>query len=105
MHDYLMVAFVFKSGKDMCMNFDFFGGLVFLCLHNRFGRIGRLVLRAAIQKGGVDVVAVNDPFLDVDYMVKTPMNIVKHHRNTLIFGVTCFIRRNPHYRITATFLH
>ena len=37
--------------------------------HHRFGRIGRLVLRAAILKGGVDVVAVNDPFLDVDYMV------------------------------------
>lgn len=35
---------------------------------NGFGRIGRLVLRAAIQKG-VHVVAVNDPFLDLDYMV------------------------------------
>ena len=42
----------------------------FVCLCGRFGRIGRLVLRAAIQKGGVDVVAVNDPFLDVDYMVR-----------------------------------
>lgn len=36
---------------------------------NGFGRIGRLVLRAAIEKGGVDVVAVNDPFIDLDYMV------------------------------------
>lgn len=36
---------------------------------NGFGRIGRLVLRAAIQKGTVDVVAVNDPFIDLDYMV------------------------------------
>ena len=35
---------------------------------NGFGRIGRLVMRAAIQKGGCDIVAVNDPFLDVDYM-------------------------------------
>uniref|UniRef100_A0A1W7RAH3 Glyceraldehyde-3-phosphate dehydrogenase n=1 Tax=Hadrurus spadix TaxID=141984 RepID=A0A1W7RAH3_9SCOR len=35
---------------------------------NGFGRIGRLVLRAAIDKG-VEVVAVNDPFLDVNYMV------------------------------------
>jgi len=35
---------------------------------NGFGRIGRLVLRAAIEKG-VEVVAVNDPFIDVDYMV------------------------------------
>jgi glyceraldehyde 3-phosphate dehydrogenase len=35
---------------------------------NGFGRIGRLVLRAAIEKG-VEVVAVNDPFIDVNYMV------------------------------------
>ena len=36
---------------------------------NGFGRIGRLVLRAAIEKGTVSVVAVNDPFISVDYMV------------------------------------
>ncbi|XP_037278703.1 glyceraldehyde-3-phosphate dehydrogenase isoform X2 [Rhipicephalus microplus] len=35
---------------------------------NGFGRIGRLVLRAALAKG-VDVVAINDPFCDVKYMV------------------------------------
>ena len=35
---------------------------------NGFGRIGRLVLRAAIEKG-IEVVAVNDPFIDVNYMV------------------------------------
>lgn len=35
---------------------------------NGFGRIGRLVLRASIAKGA-QVVAVNDPFIDVDYMV------------------------------------
>ena len=36
----------------------------------RFGRIGRLVMRAALERGGVEVVGVNDPFLDVDYMVR-----------------------------------
>jgi len=36
---------------------------------NGFGRIGRLVTRAAIQNDSVDVVAINDPFLDLDYMV------------------------------------
>jgi len=36
---------------------------------NGFGRIGRLVLRAALQKDEVDVVAVNDPFINIDYMV------------------------------------
>merc|ERR1712172_456392 len=35
---------------------------------NGFGRIGRLVLRAAVEKGAV-VVAINDPFIPLDYMV------------------------------------
>ena len=35
---------------------------------NGFGRIGRLVFRAAISKG-VEVVAINDPFMSLDYMV------------------------------------
>merc|ERR1719183_2004432 len=35
---------------------------------NGFGRIGRLVCRAAVAKG-VKVVAINDPFMDVEYMV------------------------------------
>ncbi|CEF59358.1 Glyceraldehyde-3-phosphate dehydrogenase,testis-specific [Strongyloides ratti] len=36
---------------------------------NGFGRIGRLVLRAAVEKDAVKVVAVNDPFINIDYMV------------------------------------
>jgi glyceraldehyde 3-phosphate dehydrogenase len=35
---------------------------------NGFGRIGRLVLRSAVAKGAT-VVAVNDPFIPLDYMV------------------------------------
>jgi glyceraldehyde 3-phosphate dehydrogenase len=35
---------------------------------NGFGRIGRLVLRACVEKG-VEVVAINDPFIDTAYMV------------------------------------
>jgi glutamate dehydrogenase/leucine dehydrogenase len=35
---------------------------------NGFGRIGRLVLRAALKKGAT-VVAINDPFIPLDYMV------------------------------------
>lgn len=34
---------------------------------NGFGRIGRLVFRAAIQRGNVEVVGIND-LIDVDYM-------------------------------------
>jgi glyceraldehyde 3-phosphate dehydrogenase len=36
---------------------------------NGFGRIGRIVMRAAIASGKVDVLAVNDPFIDLEYMV------------------------------------
>ncbi|XP_063290915.1 glyceraldehyde-3-phosphate dehydrogenase [Pelobates fuscus] len=36
---------------------------------NGFGRIGRLVTRAAFLTGKVDIVAINDPFIDLDYMV------------------------------------
>jgi glyceraldehyde 3-phosphate dehydrogenase len=36
---------------------------------NGFGRIGRLVCRAAIESGRANVVAVNDPFMDLEYMV------------------------------------
>ncbi|RCN46626.1 hypothetical protein ANCCAN_07362 [Ancylostoma caninum] len=38
---------------------------------NGFGRIGRLVLRAAVEKDTVEVVAVNDPFINIDYMVSS----------------------------------
>ena len=33
-----------------------------------FGRIGRLVMRVSLERDNVDVVAVNDPFIDVEYM-------------------------------------
>nr|CAI9702967.1 unnamed protein product [Rangifer tarandus platyrhynchus] len=36
---------------------------------NRFSRIGRLVTRAAFNSGKVDIVAINDPFIDLHYMV------------------------------------
>ncbi|THH30455.1 hypothetical protein EUX98_g3735 [Antrodiella citrinella] len=36
---------------------------------NGFGRIGRIVLRNALLHGEVEVVAVNDPFIDLEYMV------------------------------------
>jgi glyceraldehyde 3-phosphate dehydrogenase len=35
---------------------------------NGFGRIGRLVMRVSLERDNVDVVAVNDPFIDVEYM-------------------------------------
>ncbi|WP_139904986.1 type I glyceraldehyde-3-phosphate dehydrogenase [Clostridium thermarum] len=36
---------------------------------NGFGRIGRLAFRAALENAEVDVKGINDPFIDLDYMV------------------------------------
>ena len=35
---------------------------------NGFGRIGRLVMRASFDRKDIDVVAINDPFIDLEYM-------------------------------------
>ena len=35
---------------------------------NGFGRIGNLTFQAALEKGDVEVVAINDPFITADYM-------------------------------------
>ena len=35
---------------------------------NGFGRIGRLVFRAALNRDDVEVVGLNDPFLNPEYM-------------------------------------
>jgi glyceraldehyde-3-phosphate dehydrogenase/erythrose-4-phosphate dehydrogenase len=37
---------------------------------NGFGRIGRLVLRASLEKNSIQVVHINDPFIDLEYMVR-----------------------------------
>lgn len=36
---------------------------------NGFGRIGRLALRASLEKPEIEVVGINDPFIDPEYMV------------------------------------
>ncbi|WFD21667.1 glyceraldehyde-3-phosphate dehydrogenase (phosphorylating) [Malassezia equina] len=36
---------------------------------NGFGRIGRIVFRNAVEHEETNVVAINDPFIDLDYMV------------------------------------
>lgn len=35
---------------------------------NGFGRIGRLVLRSAVNNDAVEITGINDPFIDLDYM-------------------------------------
>jgi glyceraldehyde 3-phosphate dehydrogenase len=38
---------------------------------NGFGRIGRLTFRSAVQEhaGKAQVTAINDPFMDLDYLI------------------------------------
>jgi len=36
---------------------------------NGFGRIGRLVFRSSFERDDIEVVAVNDPFINLEYMV------------------------------------
>ncbi len=36
-----------------------------------FGRIGRIVLRIAVERPDVEVVAVNNPFIPADYTSKS----------------------------------
>jgi len=36
---------------------------------NGCGRIGKLVFRAALDNKNVKVVAINDPFLQTDYLI------------------------------------
>jgi glyceraldehyde 3-phosphate dehydrogenase len=47
---------------------------------NGFGRIGRLAFRYATTLPDVEVVAINDPFLDLDYMAYMLMYDTTHGR-------------------------
>lgn len=39
---------------------------------NGFGRIGRIVFRNAVEHPDVEIVAVNDPFIETKYAVSCP---------------------------------
>jgi glyceraldehyde 3-phosphate dehydrogenase len=74
---------------------------------NGFGRIGRLVFRAALDNPNATVVAVNDPFLTLDYAAYqlkydsvhgTLPHDVKVEDGCLVVGdikVQFFAERNP----------
>ena len=51
---------------------------------NGFGRIGRIVFRNAVEHPDIEVVAVNDPFIETHYAVSSIRSILelsfqKHH--------------------------
>ncbi|XP_020415386.1 glyceraldehyde-3-phosphate dehydrogenase GAPC2, cytosolic isoform X2 [Prunus persica] len=76
---------------------------------NGFGRIGRLVARVALQRDDVELVAVNDPFINIEYIsymfkYDSVHGQWKHHElnakddKTLLFGdkpVKVFASREP----------
>jgi glyceraldehyde 3-phosphate dehydrogenase len=47
---------------------------------NGFGRIGRLVARCAAMRSDINLVAINDPFMDLEYMVSVGGKIYFHGR-------------------------
>ncbi|CAD8077427.1 unnamed protein product [Paramecium sonneborni] len=75
---------------------------------NGFGRIGRLVLRAAIENNRpVTVKAINDPFMDLDYLVynlrydsahlRSPFTIEKYDQGIVVNGqkIRVFAQKDP----------
>ena len=74
---------------------------------NGFGRIGRLVTRAAIERDLADIVAINEPFMDLDYIVynfrydtvhgKWGGSVEKEGDNLVINGkkIICYKEKDP----------
>jgi len=74
---------------------------------NGFGRIGRIVLRNALELDDIEVVAVNDPFIDLEYMVYMFKfdsvhgrfkGTITHDKGKLIINnktITVFAERDP----------
>ena len=55
---------------------------------NGFGRIGRIVFRNAVEHQDIDVVAVNDPFIDTTYAVScSPTPIMAPISMALLFSL------------------
>ena len=56
-----------NMGYEPCNFLSFFSDYDDYCCS--FGRIGRLVCRASCEKEELQVVAINDPFIELDHMV------------------------------------
>ena len=54
---------------------------------NGFGRIGRIVLRASLDTPNVNVVAINDPVIDLDYMVMYNDDTMEKKNSSICLGL------------------
>ncbi|KAL0594254.1 Glyceraldehyde-3-phosphate dehydrogenase [Plecturocebus cupreus] len=50
---------------------------------NGFGRIGHLVTRASFNSGKVGIVAINDPFIDLNYMTENGKLVINGNPITI----------------------
>jgi hypothetical protein len=58
---------------------------------NGYGRIGRIIHRNALQLKDVEVVAVNDPFIETHYAVRDDTSVAwPAIRALLFYGLTSF---------------
>ena len=48
---------------------------------NGFGRIGRLVFRATVENPNVEVVAINDPFIDPEMCIRDRITAYSKERS------------------------
>lgn len=62
---------------------------------NGFGRIGRLVFRACMEKAGIEVVAVNDPFMSLEHMIY----LLKH--DSVHGKLTCEVKQKDGALVVA----
>ena len=60
---------------------------------NGFGRIGRLTFRAAVANNNARVMAINDPFMNLDYLIYLLKYDSVHGKNMEMLKVYRKIRR------------
>lgn len=61
--------------------------LIAILIKDSFGRIGRLVFRASLGRKDCKVVAINDPFIDLDYMVCRVVGVFYAHSSDVPYQI------------------